>query len=243
MKKFLIYVLLLVTVVTISGCDTGSKKNKDIDKDTVSSEDALKFKNDYESLNGVDNNGKTIRSVNIPEDNPFVYKEASDIVKMINNEESFIVYFGFSKCPWCRSIIETLIKVANDYNVDTIYYVDVLEIRDILKLDDTNEIVTDREGSKDYMKLIKLLDNVLSDYNLTDAEGNTISTGEKRIYAPNVVSVVDGEATLLETGISDSQEDGYQELTDDMLDETYDKLAKVMEELGESTVCSTDSKC
>ena len=91
MKKFLIYVLLLVTVVTISGCDTGSKKNKDIDKDTVSSEDALKFKNDYESLNGVDNNGKTIRSVNIPEDNPFVYKEASDIKRKPEKENHILL--------------------------------------------------------------------------------------------------------------------------------------------------------
>lgn len=235
MKKFLIFILLLVTVVTLSGCDTSNS--------TDNYQDASKFKNDYESLNGQDNNGKTIRTVNISENNPFVYKEASDIVKMINDKESFIVYFGFAKCPWCRSIIETLVEVADDYDVDTIYYVDVLEIRDILKLDDTNEIVTDREGSKYYMKLIKLLDNVLSDYNLTDAEGNTVSTGEKRIYAPNVVSVVDGEATLLETGISDSQKDGYQELTDDMLEETYDKLAKVMEELMGSTACSSDSKC
>ena len=240
MKKFLIVILLLLTSVIISGCDNGTSKKED---KVVSHEDALKFKEEYESLNGVDNNGKTVRAVSISDDNPFVYKEAKDIVKMINNKETFIVYFGFAKCPWCRSIIETLIKVADDYNVDTIYYVDVLEIRDILKLDDNNNIVTDREGSKDYMKLIKLLDNVLSDYNLTDADGNIISTNEKRIYAPNVVSVVKGESTLLGTGISDSQEDGYQELTSDMLDEEYDKLSKVMEELDESTVCSTDSKC
>ena len=218
----------------ISGCGDVSSDNH---------EDALRFKEEYEELNGVDHNGKTIRSVNISEDNPFVYKEASDIVKMINDKESFIVYFGFSKCPWCRSIIESLIQVAKDNDVDTIYYVDVLEIRDILKLDDDNNIVTDREGTKDYMKLIKLLDNVLSDYNLTDGDGNTIFTGEKRIYAPNVVSIVDGEATLLETGISNDQKDAYQELTDDMKDETYDKLSKVMESLQGSTTCSLDSKC
>lgn len=227
MKKLFI-VLLLVSVLVISGCDKKS--------------DSIKFKEEYESLNGKDNNGNVIRVVNIDSDNPFIYKDASDIVKMINNKETFIVYFGFSKCPWCRSMIETLIKVANDYEIDTIYYVDVLDIRDTLKLDDNNEVITEKEGSKDYMKLIKLLDNVLSDYNLKDEDGNTIETGEKRIYAPNVISVVDGKATLLEEGLSDNQDDPYQKLTSDMLEEEYDKLSKVMIEVN-NNVCSTDSKC
>lgn len=226
MKKIF---MILLLVLVISGCN-----NKN---------DAIKFKEEYEALNGVENNGKIIRTISIDKDNPFIYKEASDIVDMINDKETFIVYFGFSKCPWCRSMIEKLIEVAKDYKVDTIYYVDVLDIRDTLKLDDNNEVITDKNGSKDYMKLIKLLDNVLSDYNLVDSEGNKVSTNEKRIYAPNVVSIVKGKATLLTEGISDSQEDAYQDLTDEMLDEEYDMLSKVMEEIMGSTACSTNSKC
>ncbi|MBQ9318844.1 MAG: hypothetical protein IJR82_04370 [Bacilli bacterium] len=239
MKKNLI-VCLLVLVLIISGC--GRVKDKEEDKKVDNTQDALKFKEEYESLNGVENNGNTIRTVNISKDNPFVYKEAGDIVEMMNDKETFIVYFGFSKCPWCRSMIETLIKVAKDYQIDTIYYVDVLEIRNILKLDD-DEIITDREGTEDYLALIKLLDNVLSDYNLTDKDGNQVSTGEKRIYAPNVVSIVKGKATKLETGISENQESAYQELTDDMLEEEYDALANIMEEVSEKNVCDTNSKC
>lgn len=234
MKKVLIYLLLFMTVITISGCD--------INKDNHQ-EQALRFKEEYESLNGKDNNGKTFRTVKISKDNPFIYKDAKDIIKMINNKESFIVYFGFAKCPWCRSMIETLIKVADDYEVDTIYYVDILEIRDILKLDDKNEIITDREGSKDYMKLIKILDNVLSDYNLKDKDDNSIFTGEKRIYAPNVISIINGKATLLEEGLAENQEDAYQKLTEDILNEEYEKLSKIMEELKGNNTCSTDSKC
>lgn len=240
MRKNII-ICLLAIVLLITGCGKASEKGKA--KKVANTEDALKFKKEYEALNGVDNNGKIIRTVNISEDNPFVYKEAGDIVKMMKNKETFIVYFGFSKCPWCRSMIETLIEVSKDYQIDTIYYVDVLEIRDILKLDDNNEIVTDREGTKDYLALIKLLDNVLSDYNLKDEDGNEIETGEKRIYAPNVVSVVKGKATKLETGISDQQESAYQELTDEMLEEEYDALANVMEEVSEKSVCDSNSKC
>lgn len=226
MKKIFLFLML---VLIICGCDNKS--------------DSIKFKEEYEALNGVENNGKIIRTISIDEDNPFIYKEASDIVEMINNKETFIVYFGFSKCPWCRSMIETLINVAHDYDIDTIYYVDVLDIRDTLKLDDNNEVIIDKEGSKDYMKLIKLLDNVLSDYNLTDSEGNKINTNEKRIYAPNVISVVKGKATFLTEGLSDSQDDAYQKLTKEMKEEEYDKLSKVMEEIKGSTSCKTNEKC
>lgn len=233
MKKIIL--ILCLSLILFTGCN-----GKDNEKT-----DALKFKEEYEALNGVENenNGKKYRKVHVSDDNPFVYKEASDIVKMINNKESFIVYFGFAKCPWCRSIISNLIEVAKDYNIDTIYYVDVYDIRDVLKLDDNNEVVTDKEGSKGYQDLIKLLDDVLSDYELTDSDGNKVSTGEKRIYAPNVVSIINGKALKLETGISDDQTDGYQELTEEMLDESYEKLESVIQELKNSNECLVDSLC
>ena len=74
--------------------------------------DSIKFKEEYESLNGKKYKNKKIRDVKIEKDNPFVYKTAEEIVDLIENGESFIVYFGFSKCPWCRSMIETFIKTA-----------------------------------------------------------------------------------------------------------------------------------
>ena len=240
-KKFLIFTSIVLTVFTLTACG----KNKEIEEKSDNVIDALKFKEEYESLNGVENenNGKTFRTVNIPEDNPIIYKEASDIVEMIENNESFVVYFGFAKCPWCRSIIETLINVANDYNVDTVYYVDVYDIRDTLKLDEDNNIVTDKEGTEDYMKLIELLDNVLSDYTLTDSDGDKVLTGEKRIYAPNIVAIINGKTEKLETGISDNQEDGYQDLTDEILEDSYEKISSVIKFLNEKNTCSLDSKC
>lgn len=237
MKKYLALTLLLLTVLTLTACGNNKSNN--------SNSDRLKFKEEYESLNGVENenNGKTYRIINIPDDNPFVYKEASDIINMINDKETFVVYFGFAKCPWCRSIIETLINVANDYQVDTIYYVDVYDIRDVLKFNDDNNIVIDRKGTDDYMKLIELLDNVLDDYTIMDSQGNYVYAGEKRIYAPNIVVVIKGEAVELTTGISDNQEDGYQELTNDMVDESYEKIANIIKLLNENNACSLDSKC
>ena len=163
---------------------------------------------------------------------------------MMEDEESFVVYFGFSSCPWCRSIIETLLEVSNELDIKNIYYVDVKDIRDVLKLDDNNEVITSKEGTDDYYKLLDKLSNVLDDYTLTDKEGNEISTNTKRIYAPNIVAIVDGIATKMTTGISDKQTDAYMELSDEIKNDSYDMIKCTLECLKEEVkVCTMDKKC
>ena len=148
-----------------------------------------------------------------------LYSTAKEIVEKIENKDTFIVYFGFASCPWCRSMIETLIQSAKDNGVDTIYYVDVYGIRDKITVNDSGELERDA-GDKNYMKLLELLDDVLSDYSVEDSSGNSVDTGEKRIYAPNVVAIVDGVATKLAEGIADGLEDPYAELTDEMKEDS-----------------------
>lgn len=204
--------------------------------------DAIKFKEEYECLNGKINekNNKEYRMLSISEDNPFIYKEADDIVEMINNNETFAVYFGFDSCPWCRSVVSTLIEVAKDAGIEKIYYVDVKEIRDTIVINNDGEFETIKEGTDGYYKLIELMDNVLGDYTLTDLDGNVVYTNEKRIYAPNVVVVIDGVAKYLESGISEKQTDGYMELTDEMKEDTYNKFDNFLEYMyKEQNTCST----
>lgn len=206
--------------------------------------DAVKFKEEYESLNGESSNGKKYRSLEIDNNNPIIYNKASDIIAAMDNKETFVVYFGFAECPWCRSVIPTLIEVANDLGISTIYYVDVKEIRDTLELDNEGNIVTKKEGSDDYYKLLEKLDSLLESYTLTDGYGNEVNTGEKRIYAPNIVSVIEGEAKYLTDGISNSQTDAYMDLTDKMKEESYDKIKCSIECVADSQkVCSAKTKC
>ena len=212
MKKILVILLAIICILPITGCTN----------------DARKFKKEYEKLNGTtSSSGKEIRSINIDSDNPFVYKSASDIVTMIKNEESFIVYFGFASCPWCRSMVTNLIKAAKDTNTKTIYYVDVLEIRDTLALDDVGNVYREKDGDSYYMQLISIMEDVLEDYTLTK-DGKTIKTGEKRIYAPNVIAIKKGVAYDITTGISNKQNDGYAELTDTINEESYDMLKDLL---------------
>lgn len=221
MKKSLIFVLGLVCILVLSGC-TSIKDNKS----------ALAFKEEYESLNGVTSkSGKEHRSLDISEDNPFEKITASELLQKLEDKETFYVYFGDKLCPWCRSVIEKAIEVANEKGIDKIYYVAIWD-------DEGNEIVRDKyelkegkpvkilEGAEEYGEFLEYFDELLSDYNLTDEEGNKISTGEKRIYAPNFIYVKNGEAKRLVTGISEKQEDSREELTDEILNDEEDLFNK-----------------
>ena len=129
--------------------------------------DASKFKKEYEALNDQTNaNGKTIRKVNINEDNPFTYSTVDEILKKVEKGETFIVYFGFPNCPWCRSVIEKAIEVANKENIKTIYYINIRNenneeiLRDQYRLGKKNKVVLDQEAGEGYKDLLR--SNLLS---------------------------------------------------------------------------------
>ena len=217
MKKTILLLLGLVFILT--GC-------------TKTNDTSLLFKKDYEALNGKTNkNGIKYRTVNISEDNPYIIVEASDIVKKIENKETFYVYFGDDLCPWCRSVIEKSIEVANINKIDKIYYVAIWD-------DDGNEILRDKftlengkpvktiEGTDTYSKLLTYFHDVLSNYNLKDSEGNPITTGEKRIFAPNFIYVEKGKPIKMIDGISDKQKDSREKLTSEILEDEENQFNK-----------------
>lgn len=206
MKKIILVLVFLAFFIV--GCE-----NKE----------SLAFKKEYESLNGETNkSGKVHRSVKIAEDNPYIKVDTSTIVEKINNKETFYVYFGDKLCPWCRSVIEKSIEVAKKEEINKIYYVAIWD-------DEGKEIIRDKyeffegelkktiEGSKDYQKLLDVFKDLLKDYTITNENGEKISTGEKRIYAPNFIYIEKGVPKKLITGISDKQKDSREELNEEML--------------------------
>ena len=214
MKKYIVYLLIVIVTLVTVGC---SSKKESI---------GLSFKNDYESVNGKENSsGKIHRTLSIPEDNVFVFSSASEVLKKIDNKETFYVYFGSKLCPWCRSTIEKANEIASEKGVAKIYYVDIWDdsgneiLRDKYKLDDNNKPVLDKEGASEYKKLLEAFDELLSDYTLTDKNNKEVKVGEKRIFAPNYVFIEKGVAKKLITGISSKQKDSREELTKEILED------------------------
>lgn len=204
MKKILICILALLL---ICGCSNETESEK--------------FKKDYESLNGKSSSYGEYRTLSIDE-NPFVFSSSDEIIKMIENNESFYVYFGDKACPWCRSVIEKAITVSKKYSVSKIYYINIWD-------DNYNEILRDKyelkdgvpvkvsDGDKNYQKLLEYFNDYLKDYTLTDEENNIINVGEKRIFAPTFIYVENGKAIRETTGISEKLTSPFDELTEEIL--------------------------
>ena len=228
MKRFKLIVILLIGILLFTGC---------------SNKDALKFKEDYESINGKEIGENKYRDVSIDKDNPFVEVDAEKILEMIEKDETFYVYFGDKKCPWCRSVIEKAIEVSKNYDVNKIYYVSIWDddfneiLRDKYKINDKGKVEKVSDGTDTYNKLLKEFDSLLSDYTLNDNNKKEVKVGEKRIYAPNFIYVSNGKAIKMTDGISDKQKDSYQELSDEILADE-EKLFK--EFFNNSTQCSKD---
>lgn len=235
-KLFMIIVTVLAAIVLVLNIQKVISNN--------SQTDGIKFKEEYEKLNGKKNDqGKKYREITIDSKNKIVYKTTEEVLNLIDKKKSFVLYFGFDTCPWCRSVVPTLASISKELNQE-VYYIDVKDIRDTFELDDDNKPKLVKKGSKDYSKLLEKLEPVLEDYTLTDSDNNEIKVGEKRIYAPSIVSVIDGKAKELTTGISDKQTDGYMKLTKEMEKETYNKIKKVLKQVSDkNNTCYLDKGC
>ena len=235
-KLFMIIVTVLAAIVLVLNIQKVISNN--------SQTDGIKFKEEYEKLNGKKNDqGKKYREITIDSKNKMVYKTTEEVLNLIDKKKSFILYFGFDTCPWCRSVVPTLASISKELNQE-VYYIDVKDIRDTFELDDDNKPKLVKKGSKDYSKLLEKLEPVLEDYTLTDSDNNEIKVGEKRIYAPSIISVIDGKAKELTTGISDKQTDGYMKLTKEMEKETYNKIKKVLKQVSDkNNTCYLDKGC
>lgn len=211
-KKILLILLLTVGIINLTACNNQKGKVAD----------AEKFKEEYESFNGKKNDYFEYRNVSIDEKNPFIYTTAEDIVERIENKETFIVYFGDPECPWCRSMIEQAIKSANENDIEKIYYVRIWNgfhneiLRDVYELKEDNPVIKSK-GTDAYYKLLNYFDELLEDYTLTDENENIVKVGEKRISAPNFISIKNGVAEELIEGISQKQKTYNSELTAEMI--------------------------
>ena len=216
MKKYVRLFLIAFLVLGIFGCD--NKKTKE------PTESSLAFKKEYEALNGKTNaSGKEHRNLNINEVNPFEKTTTEELIKKIEAGETLYVYFGDPLCPWCRSVLEKAIEVANEKGIDKIYYIkiwddegnEILRSKYTLNKKNKPELVT--PATDDYYTLLKIFKDLLSDYKLTTSDGKEVNIGEKRIYAPNFIYVENGVAKKLVEGISDKQTDSRGELTEEIL--------------------------
>lgn len=211
------------------------------DKKETTSKDAVTFKKEYEALNNRvnPNNNKLYPEVSISNDNPVKYSSYDEIFEVLKSGTG-VIYLGFPECPWARNLVPVMLSAAKEVEIDTIYYLNIKDDRDVLMLNENGDIITEKEGNKKYFELVEKLDSILDDYILTDNDGKSVSTGKKRIYTPLLIFVKNGKIIAHHTDTVDSQTDPYVALNDRQNEELLLKLINYMSKISAS-VC--DESC
>ena len=180
----------------------------DSDTQNIITNEEVQFKEEYESLNGVYNEktGHYYTNMQILENSNVEYKNVEEVIEFLDNGTG-IIYFGFPECPWCRNIVPLLVDTTSEYGV-SFYYYNAYEIRDVKHLDENGNIITDKQGTEEYYKIVSLLGNYASNYQGLNNDNI------KRLYFPTIVFVKNGEIISLHEGTIDSQTNPFVELSD-----------------------------
>lgn len=178
MKKLCLLLGIFCCTFVLNGC--GNIKT------ITTSKEEDKFKTEYESLNGKEKEGTKYVSVSIPSQNRMVYPSFSELMDLFDHGTG-VIYFGFPECPWCRNAVPVLIDAVKELGIEKIYYFNARDMRDTKVLNELGEVVTEKEGTKEYYQLLAALGNYADVYDGLNDEAI------KRLYFPTVVVVKNGK--------------------------------------------------
>lgn len=125
-----------------------------------------------------------------------------EMIDKIDNKDTFVVYFGFSECPYCNVAVPLLNDVAKDYD-SIVYYIDTR----------SNEEWESNMDIDDYDLVVEYLGEYL-DYD---------DDGKKHLYTPHVFFFKDGEVVKEHEGTIDGK-------TDEMSTQDVEELKEIYTE-------------
>ncbi len=193
-KKILLIALLAIFLVPLVGCKKAEDKRSD----------AVKFKEEYESLNKqAKEDGSLYRTISVDEENPIIYTTYEELESKITEGENFLVYFGNSKNEYCRTVVPYLIQQAKTQGIDKIYYVDT----------------TPPEEAEEGTKAIGIEDQYYQNI-LKRVQENNLDSSTLAVF-------IRGELAGKTSGVSSSQSDASQELTGSMKEEMLAKFKEL----------------
>lgn len=195
MKKKYIVLIITLILLLVGGC----KDNKVV-------EDNVKFSLEY---------------TEVGENNIFVYRDISEIIKIMKNGTG-VVYLGFPECPWCNYYVKYLNEIAMEVGLDKIYYYNILEDR--------------KNNTEKYQEIVSLLSGNLQ----YDEEGN------ERIFVPNVSFHVDGKVIFNDYETSkdtNNKETPKEYWSDEEITDLKNRLKPYLEKINiASNTCTSCNK-
>ena len=230
-KKYMfilsILFIVLIIIVAVQGFmlwnltqeknNSGDAKNVNDNNNNVTytaTDDALRFKQDYEALNDtpVEEGGENYNTVNIPEENPIVYIDLEDYVNIINSDEEAYIYMSSADCPYCRATVGTLLQVVQDLGIKKLYYYDLetgmANVDDTIRQDLINQLIDKGFVTKK-------------------------EDGSESWRIPLIAKTRAGEVLVKNIGTSISYNEGqskYYELTEEQKKELYNKYYELLKD-------------
>lgn len=194
LKQILLFLMLAIIVFSIFI----------IKKEYVTS-DEKKFKREFEYFN----NKTSLRfsekypSVKVEKQNGIKYVSGNEVVDIMENGTG-IIFLAYPEGIRSRILLQDFLNVCYHEKVKTIYYFNAYSSRDEKeKKDDT--VVTIKEGSKNYQKILKLLGERAQSY-------QEVNDGSKRIYFPTILIVKNGKL-LYSYQASSEEESSFDKVT------------------------------
>ena len=170
---FLIGVIIAIIIMLVV---------KYINLSSLEYDDGDKFKDEYMELNNVaTDDGKKYPRVSISDENKIKYTSYDEILDIFKSDGDAVIYFGYAKCLYCRSVVSVLVDAAVETGLDKIYYLDI------------------EEKGENYEQLFTVLDDRFID----------TSNNDRKIYSPLVIFVADGKIVSHNKGTLFSQDDPY----------------------------------
>ena len=106
------------------------------------------------SLNGTTSvSDKEYLEVYVDKNNVMKYTSIDKMIDIIKNGTG-VIYLGYPECPWCRNAVSALLEASDSTSIDTIYYLNMKDVRDRLALDSDGNIITEKRELKDMMNYL-----------------------------------------------------------------------------------------
>lgn len=158
---------------------------------------------------------KFAKEYGIGEDNPFVYKDAKEVVDILKNGTG-VIYMGFPECKWCQAYVKILNETAKEKGMEKIYYLNIKNDRE--------------KNTKEYQEIVDQLRGKLA---YTDE-------GKERVYVPYVAFVVKGKVIDHDSETSEITEDitPDQYWNREQKERLQIKLGTLMELVNKGSICT-----
>ena len=111
------------------------------------------------------------------------------INELLDANDSFIAFFGYTGCTYCQDLLPVLNAVVTDYKVPVVY----------------DDVTKDDFGGDEYNKIITRLDAFLKEN----------EEGKKELYVPFVIIVKNGKVVYTHLGTISSHDAHQRPLNED----------------------------